>query len=338
MRIPLNDDFHFWTASEFLCRDFTIEKEEDVTGGGLLPRRAKAIIGGVSKIGKSLLCLEWALSLISGKPFLIQFPIPKSFRVAMLQGEISEKSMQERILKTTANDPQLERSLTNLFLLNNKTLKLDSPRDLKLLSEELEKINPDVFILDPLYKFHRGDENKTTDMVRFFDAFDTLLDRHNMSGILVHHFGKPTETKRDGAQQLRGSSTIFDVGDSYLILNRISAREGKSYFKISFELRNDEDPAPLYIHRNPETLRHEVLDEETEEKLTITQIVKTVRAMGGSARKGDLIRRLETDTGLSGRSVRDIVDRAITVGRVYERPLLIESHSKGRPTTEIYIL
>ena len=54
MRIPLNDDFHFWTASEFLCRDFTIEKEEDVTGGGLLPRRAKAIIGCVSKIGKSL--------------------------------------------------------------------------------------------------------------------------------------------------------------------------------------------------------------------------------------------------------------------------------------------
>lgn len=57
MRIPLNDDFHFWTASEFLCRDFTIEKEEDVTGGGLLPRRAKAIIGGVSK--------NWKVSFMS---------------------------------------------------------------------------------------------------------------------------------------------------------------------------------------------------------------------------------------------------------------------------------
>lgn len=327
------NELQCWTAREFLNRDFEIEGSEYITQGGLLPRGGKAIVGGISKVGKSLLVMDWALSLSSGRPFLLQFSIPQPYRVVLLQGEISEASMHRR-LNQMLNGQDINNTLDNLYLMNEKNLKLDKPRDLRILSEALSKIKPDVFILDPLYKFHIGDENRVSDMMRFFDNFDSLLSEHDMAGIIVHHFGKPSEVKKEGAQQLRGSSSIFDWGDSYLILNRMQGRDSKGYLKVSFELRNDEDPAPLYIHRDPETLRHEVLDEESESKLSITQTIKTLRAMGGRTKKSELIKRLENDSGLSGRRVRDIIDRAIKIGRIHEKANL----AFGRASqTEVWI-
>lgn len=306
-----------------------IEAQDDIIEGGILQRKSIMVVGGISKQGKSIFVLNMGLSLATKKPFLLQFNIPNPQRVLYVQAEISERSMQKRLIKLAEAESISSDILNdNLVLINDKGIKLDRARDLKTIGQIVDHYKIDVLIIDPMYKFHSGDENKASDMTRFFDGLDTLVSDFNCSIVLVHHFGKPSQdNKRHGAMQLRGSIAIFDYADSYISLNRKSGNEPRNYIKATFELRNDEDPNPLYLYRNPDTLWYEVLGDQSQSKVTIHDVVTVLTDMGGQGKRQEVAERLKQRTGAGKRIIIDILVKAENLKKV----LSDELPGQGRP-------
>lgn len=307
-----------------------LEKKESIIEGGILPQNSIAIVGGISKIGKSILVSNMAVQMATAKPFL-QFNIPKPKKVIYLQAEISEQSMQNRLRKMLDSiDYDIEPDM--LFIVNRKNIKLNNPKDLRMVENLIKSKSADVLIIDPLYKFHSGDENKVNDMTRFFDRIDWLVAQNNISIVLVHHFGKPQEG-RDGATQFRGSSAIVDYGDSYLMLRRKSRDESRDYMKLSFELRNDEEPDTMILYRNSDTLWYEVQGVEGNKKVNVHDCIACLEEMGGITKsKEKLMEKIKERTGASEKTIKGALKEAERLKMIFT------ARAKGKGAPKICFL
>lgn len=287
---------------------------KDIIEGGILPQNSIAIIGGISKMGKSILALNLGIQIARGKPFL-GFNVPEPKRVIYLQAEISPHSMQDRLRKMLFSidcDLIPER----LFICGFRGLKLDRNADIERVSKLVENYRAGVLLVDPLYKYHAGDENKVSDMSRFFDRIDWLVQRNNCSVVICHHFGKPQQDGRDGSTLFRGSSTITDYADSYLMLQRKS-KESRLHVKLSFNLRNAVEPEPMILYRNPETLWYEVHEQDSSDKVTAFDVAKALEALGGfTSRQADLIEAVKQATEASEKTIRLAIKEAADQGLI----------------------
>ena len=310
---------------EFIDRK--IENPQPLIEGGILPQRGQLIIGGSSKRGKSVLADNLALDLVTATPFLGQFAIPKKRRGSIFQAEISEVSMQDRLQKMVRAMP-IKPEPGFLEVINKKGLNLNRTKDFDLIRGKIENHQSEFVMIDPMYRFHSGDENKSSEMKNFFSQTDQLTEKCGVAVILVHHFGKPTEFEREGAQMLRGSSTIFDYGDSYLSLKRQSRNKPKEYITIAFELRNAEDPDSLYLWRNPETLWYEVQAVDSTSTVTDHDIISLIQSVNGEVMRSDLIKMIVDTFRVS----------EITAGRTMRTrkapPYRRESQGQGKPNKD----
>ena len=77
------------------------------------------------------------------------------------------------------------------------------------ISRRAKKLNPDVVIVDPIYKVLTGDENSAEQMARFCNEFDKLCTQLNASTIYCHHHSKGAMDKYDNAMDRSSGSGVF---------------------------------------------------------------------------------------------------------------------------------
>jgi len=224
----------------------------------LLSKGGILVIGAPAKMRKSFFAMQLAYCISAGKTFLGEFEIQKPYKVLYIEKEIGIPGVRERI---ELQDKYYERdrdAKQNLAFLpkggkESRGLFLGSPA----LSGIIEKHDPDVLVLDPLRRFHRADEDKSGDMEQVFDEIEALQEvgrdeDNRRSVILVHHCGKPSEFRdQEDPVALRGSSFIFDAGDSYVMLGKKDKKSRKYYFSFTFRHTPDK-----------ETMQAEFLTEE----------------------------------------------------------------------------
>jgi RecA-family ATPase len=208
----------------------------------LLSKGGVLVIGAPAKARKSYFAMHLAYCLAAGQSFL-GFPIEKAQKVLYIEKEIGIPGVRDRA-------QQIHQQYSDTFAEENLSFlpKGKGTRNLTLGSDQLkavvEKHNPDVIVLDPLRRFHRADEDSSGEMEKVFDAIEELQDDGRRSVILIHHCGKPSEHRsQDDPVALRGSSFIFDAGDSYVML--IKANKGSNKYKLHFTFRHTPDRDPM---------------------------------------------------------------------------------------------
>ncbi len=306
------------SAEQFI--DKQLPDQEEIIGCGILPPESQLVISAYSKMGKSLFAMNMAICLAAGKPFLVQFPIPKPRRVLYMQAEISDRAMQDRARKMLSS-ARAEGIFSggNLELVNRPGIKIDSTEGMKTAMRIIRAKNPEVVIWDPLYTLHNQDENKAEKMRRVLDQFDYLRSVFKISQVIVHHHGKPSKDAgdRDGFQLMRGSSVFDAFADSYLTLTRWKKTEPAAYQKLVFTLRNAEAPEDLLLYRNPDNLWYEVVAEaEKESKLSIANVVNTILHFGGKAKRLELAEKLKENYGVGQRTIETTLTAAREAGRI----------------------
>ena len=318
-------------VSSFLKRQ--LRRDASIIEGGVLPEKSVQVIGGMSKIGKSIMAMNEALCIASGKPFLLQFEVPRPRRVIYFQAEISLGPLQKR-LRTMIEAENIEPEAQERFfhVPSCKGIKITQYQHLRHVMDACKDIGAEVVIIDPLSRFFMGNENHAMDVQKLVDAIDQMVARLGVSVILVHHHGKPPQDgngQRQGAQQLRGSSVLFDAFDSYLSLNKKNGKQLNGYARLAFELRNEADPQPMTIHRDPETLWWQLVDEEPAGRAgaAVSDVVLAIEELGGKADRSKVVDQLKARTGLKGRAVGDLIRRAVGMKRIYEETL----PGKGSP-------
>ena len=267
-----------------------------IVGNGVLLDKTILQIVGEAKSKKTFLTLNMTLAMASGQSFA-GFNIEKQSRILHLSAEGGYFPTRERI-QTMARGIN-EDALNNIYFSKYVNLSVDVDDDYRELQRLIEEARPDVLVLDPLIRFHSQDENSSTAMNVVFRRFRELIDKYNLSIIIVHHTGKNTSLGG------RGSSLIRGEYDSCITLKKLGDNH-----KLSFDMRHVETPSPRILSFNKDTFWFEAsaTDDKVVEYLTDN----------GSISKAELIHEwISSDTLSSSHGYR-LIDKSISSGNVRE--------------------
>jgi hypothetical protein len=176
--------------------------------------------------GKTIDLTQMAFELASGNPHLGIFNVSRKRRVLLLQKEVADKDYQDRLQKVATRYSGIK---SGTFFMPKAEdllpLRLDTPEGLNMLDNMMAWTKPDVVMVDPLYRFHFQDEDKSWLMKPMFDALDGFRIKHRASFVISHHLKKPQNDPRTGKRFIqdmfssRGTGTIIDWMDTVFTMN-----------------------------------------------------------------------------------------------------------------------
>lgn len=221
----------------------------------LLPVGGRMVIGAPPKSFKSMLALNLAYDLAEGTPVFGVFAVPQPITVLMVEMEIGEHRLKDRMQKIHEARGGEFAGHTLHFASKDLRITLDTASGLANLKERIERVNPEVLILDPLRKLHRKSENSSDDMCQVFGNLEKIQQAYSLTVVMVHHAGKPGEfTSMSSPLALRGSSEIFGDPDTVVMITKPS-EPNKNLIQLNFTWRSDAEPPPLRMLLDSDTLQ-----------------------------------------------------------------------------------
>lgn len=178
-------------------------------------------ISGRSKSYKTWTALDLGLSVLSGKPFLDQFPVGRTGPVILVQEEDPLPILQERIrvigshkgMLPTAEwyptDQKLQLHFPEypLHIINLQGFNLQIEQRVDQLRRLIAEVNPALVILDPLVVMLGSvDEYRASDVSGLLQTIKFWREEFGSSIAVVHHWNKgKTEDGERGGQHMYGS-------------------------------------------------------------------------------------------------------------------------------------
>ena len=201
-----------------------------IVGNGVLLDNTLLLIYGEPKARKTFLLSNMMLAIATGKTFA-GFVIPRPEKVLLLSAEGGRVPALERIRKMSeAINLDLGE---NFKIVADCRLNLLNPENVNTLRNTIIAVQPKVVGLDPLSKFHDGDENSSQEMTRVFHVIRELSAEYGVAFVVVHHKGK------NRSKTSRGSSVITAEYDSAISIEKAINRIEHS---VSFDMRHVATP------------------------------------------------------------------------------------------------
>lgn len=218
------DEFLSWTPPAL----------KPIVSGGLFYKGSKGIIYGRYKSLKSMLAIRFCLAVSAGAQWLGFDTVASN--VMYLQYEIVPTLLQERFKQMVQT-----RSGVNghkLWVWTEASLKLDQDSGYKRIEEIVEKYRPEVLVIDPIYKLVSGDLLSTNHIQKLVDLIDVLMDKYELSIMLVHHTRKGSGDGW-GSDDMLGSTIFSAWADSVIEIERIEHKIVNVKFKAIRHAKNE---------------------------------------------------------------------------------------------------
>ena len=235
-----------WSPAALVAAE--IPDPEAFIGEDVASRGTISVFAGRRGAGKTYLLLRLAASIALGGSFGdLQC---RSGRVLFLSQEMGKGAIRKRIRRLFSLEEQLELD-QKLDVICKLPWKLDSDDALAPLLIVLSAQSWDVIIVDALRDVKgKLRENDNDDMAEGFVRFrDQVCERFNLSGLVNHHKGKPSQDGTDRGS--RGASTIEDIAADVLYVSKSDSgrhidfektRDGGTEGKrFDFTIGNDQD-------------------------------------------------------------------------------------------------
>lgn len=167
-------------------------------------------IAGEWGSGKSLLAMDLAVSLALGVPWMGAVAVSGGpYRVLYCDEENGQRLARHRIrqlLRGREVPPDATADIPLFYAVRNG-MKLADPAWQAWLRGKIESMQATHVLLDSLIRFHRNDENSSSDNSAFFlDCIRPLMDEYGVTVVAIDHMGKPSREKPDAGQRVRGTS------------------------------------------------------------------------------------------------------------------------------------
>jgi hypothetical protein len=189
------------------------ESEEEWIAYPLLPARRLIALYSAPKVGKSLLLLELAAGIASGRPVLGNPPGPKRV-VLYVDFENDPKADIRERLQNMGYAPS---DLGNLKVLSFPNMAaLDSAKGSEQLMAAVEAFGAEVVIIDTVSRAISGDENENDTWLDFYRHTGLKLKQAEVALVRLDHAGK------DEAKGQRGGSAKSGDVDAVWRMTRTS--------------------------------------------------------------------------------------------------------------------
>lgn len=197
----------------------------------VLPNLLKGSVGllaGPGGVGKTNFLLQLGLEMALGQPLLGgSFPAVPPRKVSLVLAEEYAGVMACRLhdhlatlkaFSRTAAEPNANSAqclLERLIIVpaGGRDTNICNSDD-RTLFDELVALTAgsDLIVLDPIRRFHDGDENSSADMTRLVQRLEVLATRTNATVLCAHHMNKSAAAAEFGEvqQAARGSSALTD--------------------------------------------------------------------------------------------------------------------------------
>ena len=205
------------------CLDEAIARRPNVIIDGLLYEKSKLLIGGVAKAGKSHFAMSMAAAMASGQQFLKWRAVDMQ-KVLYIDFELHAWELNERC--ASACNFNVPDNLATLSLRHHYDVR--STKDISRVLKVIDAAQFDVIILDCLYKFNSADDENDNAAMKAIGAWmDEIIAKYSITPILIHHFGKGTQSGKDVIDRFRGASSV--VGEMDGLVSIISHETENCY-------------------------------------------------------------------------------------------------------------
>lgn len=227
------------TVGEILREN--IPKPKELIGEGILNVGNKAVLYGKPKTLKSAALKRLMLNVADGTDWL-GFHTARA-KVLYVQLELTPYEVQERLKIMTTTLGAEERCT----IATTNYLKLDTKEGMRELDEAVEKVAPELVIIDPVYKVLSGDMLKAVTVMPLLDHIDQLLDKHPIGVVLAHHQRKGQMNdkhgaKDQGAEEMAGAFLFSAWPDTVIGVKR---RDIELVFTVDFARNARKDFPPV---------------------------------------------------------------------------------------------
>lgn len=185
---------------------------------GILRKGRKMMIVGASKTGKSMLLSELAIAIAEGGMWLGRQCARG--KVLYVNLEIPEDTFWNRILDIY--EKQGLQAGNNLTVWNLRGYATQMDKLTPKLIRRAKKLNPEVVIIDPIYKVLTGDENSAEQMARFCNEFDKVCTQLKASTIYCHHHSKGAQGGKNSMDRASGSGVFARDADALLDMTQLN--------------------------------------------------------------------------------------------------------------------
>ena len=208
---------------------------------GVLHRGSKMVLGGGSKSFKTWLLLDLAYRAAHGAPWFAFTTVTGP--TLYLNFELPAFAIESRLreLGTAIDLPIPE----NLHLWNLRGYAADATTILPAICAQARKLNPELIVLDPLYKILGArDENASRDMANLMNLIERLAVDTGAAVVFGAHFAKGNASLKEAIDRFSGSGVIGRDPDTIVTLTQ---HEQENAFAVDMILRNFPQQAPFTV-------------------------------------------------------------------------------------------
>lgn len=218
------------------------EEEKEWIIDKLIPNRSVCILTGKRGTLKTFLALQMAYSICSGNEFLNKFQT-KQGGVLYLDKENGIYIMKKRT-KMIKEGLNLQTGSLEVGFICFSTIKIDKISDINKLEEAIKEYHPKILIIDTYRRAISFDENDAGSVSELFvDILRPLVEKYNISILLIHHNRKSGQGSGDEMDEIRGSSDLANYSD--IILK--TERKGEELILKQLKNRNAKEEEPIKI-------------------------------------------------------------------------------------------
>jgi hypothetical protein len=266
---------------------------------GFLNRKEFMLLHAAAKTGKSMLALNIALSISTGRDFLgMETSVGK---VLYLQTELTVPALQDRVTAMLNGLPEEVYDLAQInFLISSNRLMLDRAEGIEAVINEVKKELPSLLIIDPLYDMHKKNEDNATDMAPLLSDIREIARTCGCAILLIHHQGKKGEGfSTNAGHACRGSSAFADVPDS-----SVSLSKDKEGFSLRGIFRNRTPLDNMRLNFDNECLTFSGSIDNPKKKKTREFVLEVIQSSQDGLTKKEIIASLGSSLGIQSSAIQ----------------------------------
>lgn len=332
--------FKLWTLDEVF--QFELDERDNYLGDYLVQASAMTPLLGPPDVGKSRVIIQLIVSALTGRADWLGFPIHRhDLKIMFLQTENSIRRLKHDLgamLRGCCPDARAEVNMRlRLFIpqsVDETVLGLDDAAVVARLKATVQRERPDLVIVDPVGDFYAGDNEN--DAIQMRTTCKLLLGiarsaNEKTAIIPIHHArsGKTAAANADGWERSaygRGSKALISIARAAINLAPADEHDSGAII-VACGKSNDGPRFPAFgIRLDPETMtysRDEEIDIEAwretvkgekkrgpQKAVSVELTVSALNALGGKAKKKDLVAELIRLTKCASSTAYDAISRA----------------------------